>query len=48
VGRLVVAGFLALNTLASLSGRHPLERWGMASISLAAALLVAYVAYAAA
>jgi hypothetical protein len=40
----VVAGFLALNTLTNLSGRHPLERWGMASITLAAALLVAYVA----
>jgi hypothetical protein len=44
----IVAGFLALNTLTNLSGRHPVERWGMASITLAAALLVAYVAYAAA
>jgi hypothetical protein len=43
----VVAGFLALNTLTNLSGRHPLERWGMASITFAAALLVAYVAYTA-
>jgi hypothetical protein len=42
-----VAGFLALNTLTNLSGRHPLERWGMASITLVATLLVAYVAYAA-
>lgn len=43
----VVVGFLALNTLTNLSGRHPLERWGMASITLLAALLVAYVAFAA-
>ena len=42
-----VAGFMALNTLTNLSGRHPLERWGMSSITLAAALLVGYVAYAA-
>ena len=25
----VVAGFLALNTATNLSGRHPLERWGL-------------------
>jgi hypothetical protein len=43
----VVAGFLALNTVTNLSGRHPLERWGMASVTIAAALLVGYVAYAA-
>jgi hypothetical protein len=43
----VVAGFLALNTATNLSGRHPLERRGMASITLVAALLVGYVAYAA-
>jgi hypothetical protein len=43
----VVAGFLALNTVSNLSGRHPLERWGMASITLVAGLLVGYVAYAA-
>jgi len=43
----LVAGFLALNTLTNLAGRHPLERWGMGSITLAAALLVGYVAYAA-
>jgi hypothetical protein len=41
----VVAGFMALNT--NLSGKHPLERWGMASITLVGALLVGYVAYAA-
>ena len=43
----VVAGFMVLNTVSNLSGRHPLERWGMASITLATALLVAYVAYVA-
>jgi hypothetical protein len=43
----VVAGFLALNTATNLSRRHPLERWGMASITLVAALLVGYIAYAA-
>jgi hypothetical protein len=46
-GAWVVAGFLALNTLSNLSGRHPLERWGMASITLVAGLLVGYVASAA-
>jgi len=46
-GAWVVAGFLALNTVTNLSGRHALERWGMASITLAAVLLVGYVAYAA-
>jgi hypothetical protein len=46
-GAWVVAGFMALNTMTNLSGRHPLERWGMSSITLAAALLVGYVAYAA-
>ncbi|MEA2651806.1 MAG: hypothetical protein QOI85_1527 [Chloroflexota bacterium] len=43
----VVVGFLAMNTLTNLSGRHPLERWGMASITLLAGLLVGYVAFAA-
>jgi hypothetical protein len=43
----VVAGFMVLNTLTNLSGRHPLERWGMSSITLVAALVVGYVAYAA-
>jgi hypothetical protein len=43
-----VAGFMALNTMSNLSGPHPLERWGMASITLVAALLIGYVAYAAA
>ena len=42
-----VAGFMALNTVTNLSGRHPLERWGMASITLVAALLTGYVAYVA-
>jgi hypothetical protein len=45
-GAWVVAGFMALNTVTNLSGRHPLERWGMASITLVAGLLVGYVAYA--
>jgi hypothetical protein len=43
----VIAGFLLLNTVSNISGKHPLERWGMASITLVAALLVGYVAYAA-
>jgi hypothetical protein len=43
----IVAGFMAINTLTNLSGRHPLERWGMASITLVAGLLVGYVAFAA-
>ena len=43
----VVAAFMALNTLTNLTARQPLERWGMSSITLAAALLVGYVAYAA-
>jgi hypothetical protein len=43
----IVAGFMALNTLSNLSGKHPLERWGMGSITLVGALLVGYVAYAA-
>jgi hypothetical protein len=37
---------MAVNTVTNLSGRHPLERWGMSSITLVTALLVAYVAYA--
>jgi hypothetical protein len=43
----VVAGFLALNTLTNLSGKHPLERRGLASITLISAVLVGYVAFAA-
>jgi hypothetical protein len=43
----IVAGFMALNTLTNLFGRHPFERFGMASITFVAALLVAYVAYVA-
>jgi hypothetical protein len=43
----VVTGFMAVNTVSNLSGRHPLERWGMASVTLVTALLVGYVAYAA-
>ena len=43
----VIAAFLALNTLTNLTGTHPLERRGMASITLLATVLVGYVAYAA-
>jgi hypothetical protein len=43
----VVAGFMALNTVTNLSGRHPLDRWGLSSLTLVTALLVAYVAYVA-
>jgi hypothetical protein len=43
----LVAAFLVLNTLSNLSGRHPLEKWGMASITLVSAVLVGYVALAA-
>jgi hypothetical protein len=39
---------MALNTMSNMSGRHPLEKWGMASITLVAALLIGYVAYTAA
>jgi hypothetical protein len=46
-GAWLVAAFMALNTLTNLSGRHPLERWGMGSVTLVVALLVGYVAYAA-
>jgi hypothetical protein len=46
-GTVAVAGFTALNTLSNLSGRHPLERWGMGSITLAVALLATHVALAA-
>lgn len=44
----VVAGFLALNTVSNLTGRHPLERLGMASVTIVAALLVGYIAFASA
>lgn len=43
----MVAAFMALNTLTNLSGTHPLERRGMASITLIATVLIGYVAYAA-
>jgi hypothetical protein len=46
-GTWVVAGFMLLNTLTNLSGKHPLERWGMSSLTLVAALLIGFVAYAA-
>ena len=43
----LVAGFMALNTVSNLSGHHPLERFGMASVTLIGAVLVGYVAFAA-
>lgn len=43
----VVAAFMAMNTATNLSGRHPLEKWGLATITLLAAVLVGYVAVAA-
>ena len=46
-GTVAVAAFMGLNTLSNLSGRHPLERWGMGSITLLTTVLVAYVALAA-
>jgi hypothetical protein len=44
IGAWVVVGFMVLNTLTNLSGRHPLERWGMSAITVAVALLSVYVA----
>jgi hypothetical protein len=38
---------MAVNTVSNLAGRHPLERWGLASITLVATLLLGYVAYVA-
>lgn len=36
--------FLALNTAANLTGRHPFERWGMSAVSATAMVLTARVA----
>jgi len=36
-----------INTLTNLSGRHPLERWGMSALTATVATLAAYVAVAA-
>ncbi len=46
-GTWFVAGFTARNTLTNLSGRHPLERWGWSSVTLVAAPLIGFVAFAA-
>lgn len=42
-----VVAFTVLNTLSNLSGRHPLERYGMSAITVVVAILTAYVALAA-
>jgi hypothetical protein len=48
IGAWVVVVFSALNTLTNLSGRHPLERWGMSAVTLAITLFAGYVALTAA
>ncbi len=40
----VIVGFLVLNALANLTAPHPLERWGMGSITLVLAVLATVVA----
>ena len=35
----VVAALFALNTLGNLSGRHPVERWGMGAVTAALTVL---------
>ncbi|MDQ2689930.1 MAG: hypothetical protein M3Y29_06625 [Chloroflexota bacterium] len=47
IGTWLVVAFSILNTLTNLSGRHPLERFGFSAITLAVAILAAYVALAA-
>ncbi len=44
IGAWVVVGFAILNTLTNLSGRHPVERFGMSAITIAIALLAGLVA----
>lgn len=46
VGAWVVVAFMVVNTLTNLTGRHPLERWGMSAITFTVAILTAYVALA--
>ncbi len=46
-GAWVVVAFTVVNTLTNLTGRHPLERWGMSAITLTVATLTGYVALAA-
>ncbi len=43
----VVVAFALLNTLTNLSGRHPLERWGMSALTLSIAALAGCIALAA-
>lgn len=38
------AAIFALNTLANLSGRHPVERWGMSALTLSLATCCATLA----
>jgi hypothetical protein len=40
----VIVGFLALNTLANFTAPHPVERWGMGSITLVLAVLAVGIA----
>jgi hypothetical protein len=40
----VVVGFLVLNTLANATAPHPIERWGMGSVTLILAVLGTVVA----
>lgn len=42
----VVCGFMALNTLANLAARHPIERFGMGAVSLTLAILMGRLASA--
>lgn len=40
----VFAAIFALNTMANLSGRHPVERWGMSALTLGLAACCAALA----
>jgi hypothetical protein len=44
IGAWVVVGFSLLNTATNLSGRHPLERWGLSAVTVVVAVLAGYVA----
>jgi len=44
IGAWVVVGFSLLNTVTNLSGRHPLERRGLSSVTLVVAILAGCVA----
>jgi hypothetical protein len=43
-GAWIVVVALAVNTAANLAGRHPVERWGMGTVSFVACVLAAVVA----